>query len=67
MFERDASLALSDTKFLTGKSMDAVFTASTSSPSPSSPHEGTEEVQGDAIEVDESLFQDLGDLELEDS
>lgn len=49
MFERDASLALSDARFLTeGSSIsDAV-------------------ISQDTVEVDESLFQDLEDLQLDD-
>ncbi|XP_003383565.1 PREDICTED: RWD domain-containing protein 1-like [Amphimedon queenslandica] len=45
MFERDASLALSDVKFITEDEDEALI---------------------DDVEVDESLFQDLGDLESED-
>ena len=48
MFERDASLALSDARFLTETDME------------SGPTE-------DTVEVDESLFQDMDDLALEDT
>ena len=59
MFERDASLALSDAKFLISKRC-TIFHLMTVSLFL------TDSEEQQDVEVDESLFQDLGDLEDEE-
>ena len=65
MFEKDASLALSDTRFLT----EGQYIAYSSVPVMRLCvllGSAVAEVQQKDVEVDESLFQDLEDLELEE-
>ena len=59
MFERDASLALSDAQFLTDAVLELGQAGVETGP-------GDVEL-GQAVEVDESLFQDMDDLALEDN
>lgn len=61
MFERDASLALSDARFLTEGEL---VTAMGSSNRPHSYPLLPAEADPGTVEVDESLFQDLQDLEV---